>query len=427
MVLNIPKSSNETEHVLNRLTDKTTYLFQVQAYTSQGTGAMSEPLAVNTRAEAPLPVLLVADQDSLLLADLDLNRTRLLVSGVSRPLAAAVSLRERTLFWLNEMRELLTLQWETGNKSKLLELKQAPKGLSFDWLGRNLYLVEGGNDTIGSLVHRLSLEEMKLERVYATGAHVVKLEVAPFAQKLFWLEIIDGGQMVKSCDLAGRGVKELIGDLPALEAELAVDHVPTGEVVVVVTATTREALLFDSEGASLGTVKLEYFHPMGQLLVDVGFFYWRGPEDELYSMSRGSEGPPRQLGVSGNDLQIFGQQTQPYPMRGCLSPRQVKSQPVVEAKSFDFVRLQMPQLQFGVECSGSSRPTPVFTVRYSRGSEDVKFMSTFNSTVLVGSLRPFTQYAISIAAANHYTRREEMVFGEPVMVRTAPGGKLLFF
>ncbi|KAH1022662.1 hypothetical protein HUJ04_012034 [Dendroctonus ponderosae] len=426
VALDIRKSSNETEHILDRLTDKIIYYFQVQAYTSQGSGAISEPLAVNASVEAPLPVLLVTDQDSLFQADLDVNRTRMRVSGVSRPLAAAYSLRERTLYWLNEMRELLTLQWDTGNKSKLLELKEQPKGLSLDWLGRNLYLVEGTNDTMGSVVHRLSLEELKVDRIYVSAAHVCQLEVAPAIQKLFWLETeLNGRQTVKSSGLSGGDVKELLTDLPELEPTLAIDHAATGEVLIVVAASTREALLFDSEGTPLGAVGLEYFDPLGKVAVDLAFLYWRDLKGQFYSMARDASSRPRRLGVTGSDLLVFGQQMQRYPLKACLSPGQVKSvQPAIETKSYDFVRLQMPQLQFGVGCPEISRPTAVYTVRYSKGwegNEDVRFMSTFNSSLLVGPLRPFTQYAISIAVANHYTRREEMVFGEPVLVRTAPG------
>ncbi|KAL1489268.1 hypothetical protein ABEB36_014201 [Hypothenemus hampei] len=414
---NITKLANETEHSIVHQTYHSEYFFQVQAYTEIGTGAMSEPLGRNTHNENPLPTLLVATSDSILLYDVDINHTTILVNGINAPLAVAYLMREQKLFWINEMQELLMYHLTSLNKTKLLDLKGKPRGFTVDWLGRSLYYVEGINDTEGSVIKRVDLNSQghfKEKEIYTTEYLVEGVEVYPFNQRLYWLERSEG---VMTCGLEGSGItKHFYSCLKDIQAITM-----SGSSLILLDSATKK--IFSSvEGDSEYNCQLVAKHPLNigeikNIHSDLTSFFFTTFQGVLYSLQEAL------LLDRVNNAVIYGKHMQPYPSRGCLSPRQdSKYIPRLAKKSFDRIILKMPSITLEEDCPKISLPSTMYIVSYQELPDGPpRNFSTLNKTVELKGFKPYTKYSIRATASNSFTLPEKISFGEALIVRTSPG------
>lgn len=94
---------------------------QVQAFTSAGEGQYTEIIFANTSVVKPVPTLLVAARDSITVTDCDREMYKVLFSG-DQPTDATLNSHERTVYWLNEMHEILSISLDGTGKTKVSNL-----------------------------------------------------------------------------------------------------------------------------------------------------------------------------------------------------------------------------------------------------------------------------------------------------------------
>lgn len=128
------------EYAVHNLRPNTTYYFKVRAHTEIGAGPYTDPISVSTTHENPVPELLVATADAVRISDLDkeINYT------LTRHTATEVNYltAENKIYWISEMRELVTSEMNGANATKILALNNTAHSLCIDWVARNLYWVE---------------------------------------------------------------------------------------------------------------------------------------------------------------------------------------------------------------------------------------------------------------------------------------------
>lgn len=435
----------------------------MQAYTEIGTGTISTPISVNSSQEAPLPTLLIASSDTIFLDDIDANHNYSLVNGISTPLEIAYLMRESKLFWINEMQELFMYHIHSSNKTKILELKGKPKGLSLDWLERSLYYVEGINNTLGSTVYKINLNHldknvMRNLIIYSTQKNISKIEISPLTRKIYWIETAVGeGHDVMCGNLDGTDVRQFFGphnkrkrsifdrghvednlecncpENVKVEPTFTIDHSGTENKpkLIFIDSTTKEVFASDKDGCACSVIAnntiVSKSFPLQRIKSDFGSLYWTNNDGVLYAFKK-VDSNLLTKSVKANDVNIYGKHMQPYPPKECLSPRQYSNfTPKVKLKSYYSLTLQMPKVQFDENCMNTSTPTAIYTIKYYellRPDDTLRYLSTFNETFELTDLKPFTKYSVSAAVSNHFTKMDEILFGKPLILRTSPGGKI---
>lgn len=142
-------------------------------------------MSVNTSNELPLPMLLVASDDSIFIQDIDINKNYPLLHGINTPIEMAYILKENKLFWVNDMKELLVFDLINLNRSKIAELNGDAISLTVDWVERSLYYIQ--NSKQESSVYKLNLNEadkgiLKNSHVFSMPFSISKIEVSPFTR-----------------------------------------------------------------------------------------------------------------------------------------------------------------------------------------------------------------------------------------------------
>lgn len=127
---------------------------------------------------------------------------------------------------------------------------------------------------------------------------------------------------------------------------------------------------------------------------------------------------------------VYGQHVQPYPPKKCLGPKQLDNYRVtLISNSSTSLKLQMPQTAIYEDCANISMPTVKYTLyKYDdtcMNKNSCESVTTYSKTKEITGLKPFTEYQISVAVSNYYSERKGVVIGQPVELKTAPGGKCL--
>ncbi|XP_050308693.1 proto-oncogene tyrosine-protein kinase ROS isoform X2 [Anthonomus grandis grandis] len=452
----LKRTAKQTEFVLKNLNESHVYYFQVQAFTEIGTGTMSPPIPVDSEKESPIPTLLIASSDTIYVDDIDANQNHPLVNGINAPLEIAYLMRENKLFWINELQELLMYHLNSANKTKIVDLKGKPGGLALDWLERSIYYVEEiVNETLIYKIdiNRMDKGEVRNVMVYATPNNISKIEISPFTRKMYWIESDRVGNKVMYANLDGSDVEEFFAserrrrhinldtdrDTNDIECNcpedlqigstFTIDHSTIKKPsLIFIDSDTKELFATDKTGCLCTVIANNSFisesFPLQKIRSDFGSIYWTNFEGELYAFKK-SDSNLLSRPVKATDVHIYGNHMQPYPPKDCLSPKQFSNfTPTIKRKSYESLTLKMPKIEFDSGCTNTSTPTVIYTIKYNEllhpeGSSS--YLSTFNETVELLDLKPFTEYAVTAAASNHFTRPEEVVFWKPLITRTLPG------
>lgn len=180
--------ANVLEFTVHYLRPNTTYYFKVRARTKIGAGSYTDPISVSTTYENPLPELLVATADAVRISDLDkqVNYT------LTRHIATEVNYltEENKIYWISEMRELVTSEMNGANATKILALNNTAHSLCIDWVARKLYWVEHEYSKdepwkiSGSYIMRLDLTmwqagTIKYDNILRRGGRITILDMLP--------------------------------------------------------------------------------------------------------------------------------------------------------------------------------------------------------------------------------------------------------
>ena len=170
------------EYTVQDLLPNMTYYFQVRAHTKIGAGLYTDVINISTIYENPVPQLLVATMDAVRISDLDqeVNYT------ITRHIAVEVTYlaTESKIYWINEMRELVTSDLNGSNATKMLALNNSALSITVDWVARHLYWSELSYRENGGRIMKLDLTLwqvgiLKYESIVTSNRRIVNLDILP--------------------------------------------------------------------------------------------------------------------------------------------------------------------------------------------------------------------------------------------------------
>ncbi|GFU65020.1 proto-oncogene tyrosine-protein kinase ROS [Trichonephila clavipes] len=195
------------------LLPNTTYGFKVHAITAAGMGPPSIMEESVTSIERPVPKLLVANSDSLKMADIDFHEEKLLLGKKTNPASIAYLAQERKIFYVEEEGSLIVSSIDGTNASLIKHLTYS-KGttLSIDWIGRKLYFteVQKKDNHIRSTVYAVDLSlgyNAKSHTIFNISAIINCLEVEPFSGSLIWTSAVKNNSNLMVSDLNGSNIR----------------------------------------------------------------------------------------------------------------------------------------------------------------------------------------------------------------------------
>ncbi|GJQ85805.1 sev [Trypoxylus dichotomus] len=437
------------------------YKYQVQAYTnSEGPPAIAY---VNTSLETPIPILLIATQDSIHLKDFDLIREGITFTGLTTPIETAYSMAEGRLFWVNDMQELFMSSLEYGSKSKIFDVNGKVISLSMDWIERSLYYVQISGDVDGSSVHKIDLnlveKGLKAVQIFRTPSKIAKIEVSPFTRKLYWTESdknyqfrlmqsnTDGSNIIPFFIDHLRDSRSLDQEkhfcncplFPTIEKTFTIDH-SKSKIKIVYVDTVLSSIVSADEHSCRCEAVVNITSDHLQLILenlksDFNRLYWSTTKDDyLYMFNKRTNDLERFLQANIGDILIFGQHTQPYPPQRCLLPKFSENLTVsLEAKYSNSLTLKMPDIEADEDCSNISTATVEYKVYYMpyNSEDDLQCdetctqTSTFDKEIKIDGLRPFSMYVFSLSVSNFYSNGiggwNQHRIGPGTVIKTAVG------
>lgn len=191
------------------------------------------------------------------------------------------------------------------------------------------------------------------------------------------------------------------------------------------------------------TEKKKYgFSPMS-ITVDSKYVYWyNSTEREIYHTNKYKNARVERAKITHSyKIMALDPNNQKYPPRQCLFPKVQSLLPKVVANSANSITLKMPSIK---------KPNisicldlkydmclPEYTIFYLHGGrqhistchkETCPHVTSSNSEVLLGDLKPFTNYTVIVEATNYYAKLHEMkpIVGLPLILQTAAEGKYIF-
>ncbi|XP_076317469.1 proto-oncogene tyrosine-protein kinase ROS-like isoform X2 [Tachypleus tridentatus] len=114
-------------------------------------------------------------------------------------------------------------------------------------------------------------------------------------------------------------------------------------------------------------------------------------------------------GVRG--IRAIGEHLQPYPDRKCLVPPSYSRKAQLQHLTSSFVTLYLPPEDLPLSCHKVSLASVLYTVYYGKSDgnkckEDLRTcqsIETYNNTVMIKNLSPFTNYTVRVANSNYYS------------------------
>ncbi|XP_077488341.1 receptor protein-tyrosine kinase sevenless isoform X1 [Amblyomma americanum] len=450
-----------------RITDllpNTTYYFQVGAATRAGEGPMSEVVQMSTAREHPVPRLLLAKTDAVQLSDVDLHQERLLSSKASRPVALAYLGQDARVFWLEEKGLLMASALDGSNISVVHSVPSAGTSLAIDWVGRYLYWTETKHSTRQSSIIVMDLNQgHNLYSVLNSSEPINSVEVDPFTSTLIYTVTNErGSTALMMCNTDGSNPRRFFKRLPAKSFQsykvrtrrdrhhcTCDPHSSVGEAVTLDRSVKSEprVLWVDGDHGHIWSADLEGCNctmivnatevkdiglPPTSLTADKFFVYWSNSSTgKIYSYDKlksavVSDPFPDSLrgqqkrrvqseaaqGIRG--IRAIGDHLQPYPDAVCLSPPDNVSAPTLLSASSHQLVIKLPQPVRPPVCQKVSMASIKYTLFYGVITPDnvwqcaeslygCRTLETYNTTVILKDLLPFTNYTVRVAMSNFYS------------------------
>ncbi|XP_029677185.1 protein sevenless-like, partial [Formica exsecta] len=134
-------SATILECTVHNLKPNATYHFQVRAHTKVGAGLYTDLIDVLTTHENPIPLLLMRHSYGIDILDLDSKVNIRLVDDISM-IDATYSIAEHKIYWSTDLRDLMVLEMNKNNITKIADFQCNAYSLYIDWVARNLYWME---------------------------------------------------------------------------------------------------------------------------------------------------------------------------------------------------------------------------------------------------------------------------------------------
>ncbi|XP_069689840.1 proto-oncogene tyrosine-protein kinase ROS isoform X2 [Periplaneta americana] len=477
--INICDSPNldaaKLEFTAYNLSRNSTYYFQVQAYTSVGNGALTDPVRADTDVEMPVPKLLLSTLDAVKITDCDKHENQTLSRSSGPPVDLAFISHENRLFWLSEMQELLSSKLDGRNRTKIVTLNSTGLSIAVDWVARYIYWSETGDRPAGSTIYRLDLNQAERGQIYASKVlsrpmFIHSIDISPFKSTLFWIEMnTNGAGYLMTSKTDGTMIRPFFNSIrrrrrntstaadectcpesPSVGKAMTIDQTDSSSLQVLwVDSLENHVYLSEASGCFCtvlvnATINTDAGLPPTSLTTDHRLLYWSnetegkvysvvktGEDSVMASMSRGV----MSVNITGvRRIAALGPHLQPYPVPKCLSPRQAPLVVNYVSHTDRSITLELPNPERYPECENISLASVEYTVTYGQikenenldcitDKESCSMMVTYNQILEVPNLKPFSSYIFHVALKNYYSDLEGItpVTGPPTAFQTAAG------
>ncbi|GFQ68878.1 proto-oncogene tyrosine-protein kinase ROS [Trichonephila clavata] len=459
------------------LLPNTTYGFKVHAFTAAGMGPPSIIAESVTSIERPVPKLLVANSDSLKMADIDFHEEKLLLGKKTNPASIAYLAEEKKIFYLEEEGSLIVSSIDGTNASLVKHLTYS-KGttLSIDWIGRKLYFteVQKKDDNICSTVYAVDLSlsyDAKSHTIFNISAIINSLEVEPFSGSLIWTSTIKNNSNLMVSDLDGSNIRPFFNlhsfkdnkgrEKPNINCNCTFTSV--GEAIAIdntnISTNISNLKVLFTDGVNIlssdiygcvchmlvnatESVNSGLPLPPSSITVDSSNIYWFSKNNigTIYSKSKVTE-VSHPLIAEGKfthirSIRAIGPHLQPFPDASCLILKSYINQAQLLSYTFHSLTLYLPHVIRPAFCSRISSPSLLYTVFYWP-TKEIDFSNnscsleskrkfckrevkkSYNSTIILENLQAFTMYSIRVAVENYYSGLSTP--GPEVVYQTAVG------
>ncbi|XP_043482361.1 proto-oncogene tyrosine-protein kinase ROS isoform X2 [Leptopilina heterotoma] len=437
--INIPAST--LEYRLHNVLPKMTYYFQVEAYTEVGVGPNTDVISISTENENPLLQLLIVTTDMVQISDLDQQINYSINRHSIRELTYLAA--DEKIFLINEMQELVTMNINGENTTKILSLNNPANSICVDWISRNLFWIESSyKKSNGSYVMKLDLSAwssgiLKYKKIILRNNRIVNLDISPSKGKLFWVELNskqDRGVMMYS-DIAGENVKPFFNKVkdcscpfrPIVRPVFTIDNInPHNPIIYWV---SLEGHLYESEidGCFCNLViSSEELPSPTSLTVDKKNIYWSNTESKkLYFVDKvypDNEAVKQHQLVNAKRIKTIGKSLQPYPDVKCLTPAQTIYNIEEISKTKSSIRIKMPKAVREI-CENYNLPSTLYTIVFSEfleeNSKEEKQLQTYDTEIEIENLKSFAKYRFKLALSNYYGENGNFSLG--VILKTGSG------
>lgn len=227
----------------------------------------------------------------------------------------------------------------------------------------------------------------------------------------------------------------------SLQKTFALDHsnIVQKPIVIFIDSDTYNIMSADKDGCRcsiLADVSLiADSRPIHTLKSDFKMLYWTNLRQKLlYSVEKNDNQILKKTEIVAQDVLIYGLHMHPYPSPECLVPARNKFITVsLKKRKPHFLILSMPEYNLEDDCPDVSIASVEYTVyyrKYAKGDtleydESCRQIKTFNKTLKIHSLQPFSKYVFFVSISNYYAdlREDETIIGPGVVLETAPGSK----
>lgn len=231
----------------------------------------------------------------------------------------------------------------------------------------------------------------------------------------------------------------------SLQKTFALDHsnIVQKPILVFIDSDTYNVMSADKDGCRCSVVAestvIANSRPIHTLKSDFKMLFWTNLQERmLYSFEKNDDQILKRTKVFAQDILIYGLHMHPYPLPECLVPVQDDQIAVsLKKKKSHFLILNMPEYKLGENCPDVSVASVEYTVYYRRYTKDDTLafdpschsIKTFNKTLKIHPLQPFSKYVFFVSISNYYAdlREEEARIGPGVVLETAVGSKLAGF
>ncbi|CAL1296241.1 unnamed protein product [Larinioides sclopetarius] len=449
----------------------TTYSFEVSASTSAGMGPPSDSVEAETSVEKPVPQLLLANSDSVKVADIDFHEEKLLFGKTTHPAAIAYLAQEKMIFYLEEEGSLMASSIDGTNASLIKHLTYSEgtslSGLTVDWIGRKLYYTEVDKKEAHSTVFSVDLSvNNNPKKIFNSSSIINSLEVEPFSGSLIYTLSVKNSSNLMISDLSGSNIRPFF--LQVVEYDnnqnnnkvkvkrerkpvkknscncsstaktvgeaIAIDNTNTSELkVLYVDGVHGHILSSDISGCVChlvinATQNQNSGLPPTSITVDKQNVYWSNRKvGKVFSISKTKKfsgifdthtQPFVAEEVRGvRSIRAIGHYLQPFPDASCLISESYTEKARLIKRSHISLSLYLPHVNRPDFCNRISTPSLLYTVYYAplndeatnscfmeAGKTACKSKKTYNDTIVLDDLKPFTNYSIRISVENYYSK-----------------------
>uniref|UniRef100_A0A8W8J0U6 Tyrosine-protein kinase receptor n=1 Tax=Magallana gigas TaxID=29159 RepID=A0A8W8J0U6_MAGGI len=429
-----------------------TYSFQVQACTREGCSEMTEQKTATAKDLNPIPRLLLANVNNILVMDVDsTHNVHNVVTGTS-PLAVTflqVAQDER-VFWVDYNSQL----WENSNngRKKLLDLDVSVTDMTIDWISRTIFIAATQKQNNTSIISSYQLDEGKWTlRVERRGVVISSLIRHPYSSTLYWTEnpVAGSSSTLYHCPDEGiptplftprpqRSVDRPCNcSVSSVGVVLALDHTKGTELdILFYDSATNQISATDREGCHCRVItRNAQGFPPDLLSVDHMMIYWyHRAGNQLHSLNKvtGTLTPIPVVSIQSiQSLEAYGSHLQPLPSDECLNPEAYTGNISLISHNNVSLVVHLDSVIWPRSCNGVSHPVSKYILYYQQTqqqrdrcqltSQNCQKVESYSNDVTLTDLDPYTMYTVQGAVSNYYTEYLSEALSPPSYFRTKVG------